>query len=146
MRELIDSLLNFSRLGRGEVRYEPIDLREYIESCLRNLQAEIRTRNAHIKLQRAESNSASRPDAVEDRPDEPFVQRDQVRSRRSGTGNHRFCLSQAGSYAGSRSVTMASAFRPKTSNEFSCRSSDCTRIRVFPGLVLGCLQSVKLLN
>src|SRR5262245_50428226 len=26
MRELIDSLLNFSRLGRGEVRYEPIDL------------------------------------------------------------------------------------------------------------------------
>jgi signal transduction histidine kinase len=50
MRELIDSLLNFSRLGRGEVRYEPIDLKEYIESCLRNLQGEIRTRKAHIKL------------------------------------------------------------------------------------------------
>src|SRR4051794_16579366 len=49
MRELIDSLLNFSRLGRGEVRYEPIDLKEYIESCLRNLQGEIRTRKAHIK-------------------------------------------------------------------------------------------------
>src|SRR5213594_5132532 len=31
MRELIDSLLNFSRLGRGEVRYEPLDLRAYIE-------------------------------------------------------------------------------------------------------------------
>src|SRR5436853_3010543 len=50
MRELIDSLLNFSRLGRGEVRYEPIDLKAYIESCLRNLQAEIRDRNAHIKV------------------------------------------------------------------------------------------------
>jgi signal transduction histidine kinase len=50
MRELIDSLLNFSRLGRGEVRYEPIDLRKYIETCLRNLEAEIRNRNAHIKV------------------------------------------------------------------------------------------------
>jgi signal transduction histidine kinase len=50
MRELIDSLLNFSRLGRGEVRYEPIDLKVYIESCLRNLQGEIRNRNAHIKI------------------------------------------------------------------------------------------------
>src|SRR5262245_43677512 len=38
MRELIDSLLNFSRLGRGEVRYEPIDLRSYISTCISNLQ------------------------------------------------------------------------------------------------------------
>src|SRR5207249_6723301 len=50
MRELIDSLLNFSRLGRGEVRYEPLDLRAYIESCVRNLQGEIRRRNATIKI------------------------------------------------------------------------------------------------
>jgi signal transduction histidine kinase len=50
MRELIDSLLNFSRLGRGEVRYEPIDLRDYIESCLRNLHGEIRNRNANIRV------------------------------------------------------------------------------------------------
>jgi signal transduction histidine kinase len=50
MRELIDSLLNFSRLGRGEVRYEPIDLRKYIDACLRNLQTEIRNRDAHIKV------------------------------------------------------------------------------------------------
>jgi signal transduction histidine kinase len=50
MRELIDSLLNFSRLGRGEVRYEPVDLRAYIESCLRNLQGEIRTRHATVKI------------------------------------------------------------------------------------------------
>jgi signal transduction histidine kinase len=51
MRELIDSLLNFSRLGRGEVRYEPIDLRAYIESCLRNVEAEIRSRNANVRVQ-----------------------------------------------------------------------------------------------
>jgi len=50
MRELIDSLLNFSRLGRGEVRYEPIDLRSYVEACLRNLQGEIRNRHASIKI------------------------------------------------------------------------------------------------
>jgi signal transduction histidine kinase len=50
MREVIDSLLNFSRLGRGEVRYEPIDLKSYIETCLRNLQAEIQNRHAHIKI------------------------------------------------------------------------------------------------
>jgi signal transduction histidine kinase len=50
MRELIDSLLNFSRLGRGEVRYEPIDLRKYIDACVRNLQAEIRNRTAQIKV------------------------------------------------------------------------------------------------
>jgi signal transduction histidine kinase len=50
MRELIDSLLTFSRLGRSEVRYEAIDLREHIESCIRNLEGEIRARNAVIKL------------------------------------------------------------------------------------------------
>jgi signal transduction histidine kinase len=50
MRELVDSLLNFSRVGRGEVRYEPIDLRQYVESCLQNLHAEIRSRNANIRV------------------------------------------------------------------------------------------------
>jgi signal transduction histidine kinase len=50
MRELIDSLLNFSRLGRGEVRYEPIDLRAYIGGCIRNLEGEIRNRHANIRL------------------------------------------------------------------------------------------------
>jgi signal transduction histidine kinase len=50
MRELIDSLLNFSRLGRGEVRYEPIDLRGYVRACLRNLEADIRRRNAEVHL------------------------------------------------------------------------------------------------
>ena len=50
MRELIDSLLNFSRLGRGEVRYEPIDLRSYIETCLRNLEADIKTRQATVQI------------------------------------------------------------------------------------------------
>src|SRR2546430_6086542 len=50
MRELIDSLLNFSRLGRGEVRYEAIDLRSYIETCLKNLEGEIRNRHANVKI------------------------------------------------------------------------------------------------
>jgi signal transduction histidine kinase len=50
MRELIDSLLNFSRLGRGEVRYELVDLRAYIETCMRSLQAEIGSRNANIRV------------------------------------------------------------------------------------------------
>ena len=50
MRELIDSLLNFSRLGRGEVRFEPIDVRTYIETCLRNLEGEIRNRHANVKI------------------------------------------------------------------------------------------------
>jgi signal transduction histidine kinase len=48
MRELIDSLLNFSRLGRGEVRYEPIDLRSYVQGCLRNVEADIRRRHAEV--------------------------------------------------------------------------------------------------
>jgi signal transduction histidine kinase len=50
MRELVDSLLNFSRVGRGEVRYEPIDLRKYIETCLQNLHGEIRSRNANVRI------------------------------------------------------------------------------------------------
>jgi signal transduction histidine kinase len=50
MRELNDSLQNFSRLGRGEVRYEPIDFRNYIETCLRNLHGEIRARHVNIRI------------------------------------------------------------------------------------------------
>jgi signal transduction histidine kinase len=50
MRELIDSLLNFSRLGRGEVRYEPIDLKSYVEACIRNLEADIRNRQATVQI------------------------------------------------------------------------------------------------
>src|SRR5262249_48269653 len=50
MRELIDSLLNFSRLGRGEGRDEPIDLRSYVETCLRNLEGDIRSRKASVHV------------------------------------------------------------------------------------------------
>jgi len=50
MRDLIDSLLNFSRLGRGEVRYETVDLRSYVDMCLRNLEAEIRNRQAQVRV------------------------------------------------------------------------------------------------
>jgi signal transduction histidine kinase len=61
MRELIDSLLNFSRLGRGEVRYEPIDLKHYIETCLLNLRAEIRSRNAEIHVKGRSRTIAADP-------------------------------------------------------------------------------------
>src|SRR5439155_10401894 len=50
MRDLIESLLNFSRLGRGEIRYQPVDLRSYIEGCLENLRAEIQYRRANVSL------------------------------------------------------------------------------------------------
>ncbi len=61
MRELIDSLLNFSRLGRGEVHYEPLDLKAYIATCLRTLQVEIRNRNASVRVR-------ARPRTVTGRP------------------------------------------------------------------------------
>jgi signal transduction histidine kinase len=32
------------------VRYEPVDLKEYVETCLRNLQTEIRSRHAQIRI------------------------------------------------------------------------------------------------
>jgi signal transduction histidine kinase len=50
MRDLIESLLNFSRLGRGEIRYHPIDLRTYIENCLDNLRTEIQFRHASVRV------------------------------------------------------------------------------------------------
>jgi signal transduction histidine kinase len=50
MRELIDSLLNFSRLGRGEVRYETVDLRSYVDMSLRTLEGEIRDRQAQVRV------------------------------------------------------------------------------------------------
>src|SRR5262245_51123738 len=50
MRDLIESLLNFSRLGRGEIRYHPIDLRAYIENCLDNLRTEIQFRHASVRV------------------------------------------------------------------------------------------------
>jgi signal transduction histidine kinase len=51
MRQLIDSLLHFTRLGRGEVRAEPIDLRAFIDSSLQALQAEIRNRDAQVQIE-----------------------------------------------------------------------------------------------
>src|SRR5262245_59800893 len=50
MRDLIDSLLNFSRLGRGEVRHTAIDPGAYIRSCMESLQGEIQTRKAKVHV------------------------------------------------------------------------------------------------
>jgi signal transduction histidine kinase len=50
MRDLIESLLNFSRLGRGEIRRRPLDLRAYIENCLENLRGEIQHRHANVRV------------------------------------------------------------------------------------------------
>jgi len=50
MRDLIDSLLNFSRLGRGEIQLEPLDLRSFIESCVRSLEVEIAERGAQVRV------------------------------------------------------------------------------------------------
>jgi len=50
MRDLIESLLNFSRLGRGEIRYRSVDLRAYIQTCLENLRMEIQDRQANVRV------------------------------------------------------------------------------------------------
>jgi signal transduction histidine kinase len=50
MSDLIESLLDFTRLGRGELRYRHIDLRSYIQTCVENLQAEIRSRGATVRV------------------------------------------------------------------------------------------------
>ena len=92
MRELVESLLSFSRVGRGEVRYEPIDLRNYIETCLRNLHGEIRSRNASIRVK-----------------GKAYSQILRCRLRRSRIS------------AGLKFTTTASEFPRKISNASSCR-------------------------
>lgn len=48
MRELIDALIGFSRLGRDELQLQDVDLQLLVESCLRTLQQEIQNRNAQV--------------------------------------------------------------------------------------------------
>jgi signal transduction histidine kinase len=50
MRELIDALIAFSRLGRNEIQLQKVDLGLVCENCLRALQQEIRDKGAHIML------------------------------------------------------------------------------------------------
>jgi signal transduction histidine kinase len=50
MRELVDGLIGFSRLGREEIQLQEVDLGLISESCLRILQQEIQSRNAQVLL------------------------------------------------------------------------------------------------
>lgn len=52
MRELIDALIGFSRLGRDEIQLQEVDLQLISKSCLRTLQQEIQHRNAQVTLDR----------------------------------------------------------------------------------------------
>jgi signal transduction histidine kinase len=48
MRELIDALIGFSRLGRDELQLQDVDLQLLVESCLRTLHQELQNRNAQV--------------------------------------------------------------------------------------------------
>lgn len=48
--DMIDALLNFSRLGQKEIILRRVRLHSIIESCLRNLQEEIEAANAQIVI------------------------------------------------------------------------------------------------
>lgn len=52
MRELIDALIGFSRLGRDEIQLQDVDLQLLVESCLRTLQQEIQNRNVQVIIAR----------------------------------------------------------------------------------------------
>ena len=52
MRELIDGLIGFSRLGYHELELQDVDLQLLVESCLRILQQEIQSRNAQVIIAR----------------------------------------------------------------------------------------------
>lgn len=49
MGRLIDDLLDFSRMGRAEMRRSPVDLNELLEEVIRDLQPEIKDRNIEWK-------------------------------------------------------------------------------------------------
>jgi signal transduction histidine kinase len=50
MQQLMTSLLEFGRLGRGAVRQRHLSLQQVVARCLRNLQDEIQTTHAHITV------------------------------------------------------------------------------------------------
>jgi signal transduction histidine kinase len=51
MQELIDSLLDFSRMGSGEIEMQPVALSRIVESCLQNAHALIEASHAEITIQ-----------------------------------------------------------------------------------------------
>ena len=50
MRELIDSLLNFSRVGRNEIELIPVEVQIILDDCIRSLESEIQARQADIAI------------------------------------------------------------------------------------------------
>ena len=50
MRELIDSLLNFSRIGRSEIELIPVSVEIILDDCIHSLEPEIQARQAEIAI------------------------------------------------------------------------------------------------
>jgi len=50
MRELVDALIRYSRLGRDEIELQDVDLDLIIKGCLRTLQQEIQSKHAQVML------------------------------------------------------------------------------------------------
>lgn len=50
MHELIESLLNFSRIGRNSVELLPVEVQFMLNDCLRSLEPEIQARQAEIAI------------------------------------------------------------------------------------------------
>lgn len=50
MQELIDALVDFSRLGRGEIQLKKVDLGLIYKNCLQALQHELHNKGIHVML------------------------------------------------------------------------------------------------
>lgn len=50
MQQLIDSLLQLSRIGRSKTEFTKVDVRECIDAALENLSAQIEQRGCHIEI------------------------------------------------------------------------------------------------
>ncbi len=61
MGMLIDDLLRFSRVGRGEFHRTPVDLNKLVEQVRRELEPEIRDRSIHWRVDRLPVVSADQP-------------------------------------------------------------------------------------
>jgi light-regulated signal transduction histidine kinase (bacteriophytochrome) len=61
MGQLIDDLLSFSRMGRGEIRIQSVDMRSLINDVMMTLSEEIKRRNIKIvisNMEKAEGDAA----------------------------------------------------------------------------------------
>lgn len=48
MKELIDSLLDFSRIGRSDIELIPVEVQKILEACVHSLEREIQQRQAEV--------------------------------------------------------------------------------------------------